>query len=273
MSSCKQCGGSVDANAQCPQCGAFHIGGDDEGILDLAEAVEEPTAGVSEQPSAAQLGALADVPAFAAVEESAPAPELAPAVPQVKPQAPSYAEQQHGRRLTFWWATRIPVLLILGWFTASHLVFGARWVFIDNVNILIHEAGHVLFGWGWTSLVALGGTLAQLLMPAIFAVYFGFWRRERFAAVAAVWWIGENLMPIAIYMNDAVVQELPLLGGGQHDWTYLFGKWKVLSSANEIAAFFHWVGVLTMLGALVVLTYWTVRPTKWELESGMSARD
>ncbi len=273
MSTCEQCGAAVDANAQCPQCGAFHIGGDDDGIIDLDEAaaVKVVTAGVTvDRASPDQLGAIDELPALEAIDEAAPAPEVAA---RVKAPSPSYAEQEHGRRLAFWWVTRIPVLLILGWFTASHLVFGARWIFIDNVNILIHEAGHVLFGWGWTSLVALGGTLAQLLMPAIFAVYFGFWRRERFAAVVALWWLGENLMPIAIYMDDAVVQELPLLGGGEHDWTYLFGKWNVLSSANEIAAFFHWVGVLTMLGTLTVLVYWTARPTAWELESGMSARD
>ena len=59
----------------------------------------------------------------------------------------------------------------------------------------------------------------------------------------------------------------------KHDWGYLFGKWNVLSSANEIAAFFHWVGVLTMVAALILLAWWTIKPNEWELESAMTTRD
>ncbi len=264
MATCKQCGASVELNQQCPGCGSFYYG--DDGVLDLDEGalVASHQPGVAgDRPNQAQIGAISTLD----LGDREPPP--GPAV-RARPVAsgPSFAEQERARRLLYWRVTRIPVLLILGWFTASHLFLGARWVFIDNFNLLIHEAGHPLFSWGGDTLHALGGTLAQLILPALFAVYFGYWRRQWFAMVVGIWWVGENLMPISLYMDDAVVQELPLVGGGTHDWGYLFAKWGVLESTNEIASFFHWVGILTMLGCMLVLIWWTVKPTQWELESG-----
>lgn len=38
--------------------------------------------------------------------------------------------------------------------------------------------------------------------------------------LAMAWvWLGENLLNIARYLGDARAQVLPLVGGGEHDWT------------------------------------------------------
>lgn len=171
----------------------------------------------------------------------------------------------------YWRATRLPVLVLLGWFTASHLLFGSRWVFIDGVNLLFHEAGHFLFGWGWDSLVAIGGTLGQLMWPAGLAAYFWWKRRERFGAVVCLWWLAENLMGVGRYMSDAAFEELPLVGGDIHDWNYLFGKWGLLHAGQEIGGAVRFVGGVGMVATLALLVWWTARPSEGERESSYRA--
>ncbi len=72
----------------------------------------------------------------------------------------------------------------------------------------------------------LGGTLGQLVVPAMFAVYF-YKKYEYFSALILAWWFGENFVGISKYISDASTQYLPLIGGN-HDWAVL------LSSSNLI---------------------------------------
>jgi hypothetical protein len=58
----------------------------------------------------------------------------------------------------------------------------------------------------------------------------------------------EQFLPIATYMADARVQDLPLLtiGDGDyviHDWNYLFGKFGVLPHDVQIDGYcsFYWL--------------------------------
>jgi hypothetical protein len=183
----------------------------------------------------------------------------------------SYAEKQAGLRRQYWTLTRIPVLLILGWFTLSHLALDAQWVFIDGVNTLFHEAGHVLFRWGGDTVYFLGGTLGQLMWPLGLALYFFFKRRERFSATVCAWWLGENFLHIARYMHDAPVEELPLIGGDTHDWNYLFTKWDMIRKARDVADVVRVLGIILMLGAFAYLLYMWLRPNEKELAEGFTA--
>jgi hypothetical protein len=184
----------------------------------------------------------------------------------------SYDELEAPRRLLFWRVTRTPLILLLGWFTLSHLALGATWVFIDNVNLLFHEAGHLLFSWGGSTLTALGGTLAQLLLPAGLAAYFWIGQRNRFACAACVWWFGENLIGVGRYMSDAAFEELALVGGDVHDWNFLFGRWRLLSSGQEIGSATRWIGAIIMLGSLGLLAKWTIAPSPAELHRDFDAK-
>lgn len=185
----------------------------------------------------------------------------------------SYAERQSGVRRGYWYMTRTPIMLILAWFTLSHLVFDAKWVFIDGANLLFHEAGHFLFKWGGDTLYFLGGTIGQLMWPFALAIYFAFKRRERFAATACAWWFGENLINIARYIHDAPVEELPLVGGNTHDWNHLFTKWDMIREARDIADTVRLVGIVMMIGTIAYLLWIIARPTKDELAAGLSAED
>jgi len=150
-----------------------------------------------------------------------------------------------------WQPIGTPVLI---GFSAGCLLLGAialsaesGWVpLLDGVNLLFHEAGHPLFGmFGWEPLTILGGTLMQLLVPLAVLVSF-FLRREVPGVAAAGVWASENLLNIARYVADARAQELPLVGGGEHDWTALLGRWGLLAQDQSIAHGLRGIGWLGM---------------------------
>lgn len=85
--------------------------------------------------------------------------------------------------------------------------------FLHLVNLPFHEAGHVIFRPFGAFITSLGGTLGQLLMPSICMGVLLLKTRDPFGASVALWWVGENFLDIAPYMNDARAGRLPLLGG------------------------------------------------------------
>jgi len=121
----------------------------------------------------------------------------------------------------------------------------------DGIDLPIHETGHLVFAWGGEVLAALGGTLFQLLMPLAFVWYF--WREgDRHAASVPLWWVGQNCWNVARYVADARAQELPLVGGGEHDWAFLLATWDGLAHDQVIARVVRAVGWL-IVGASVWL--------------------
>jgi len=130
--------------------------------------------------------------------------------------------------------------------------------FLHGVDLVIHEAGHVIFGpLGWF-IGVLGGSLLQILIPALFAGAFLWKYSEPFGAAVATWWLGQNFMDLAPYVNDARSQSLMLLGGvtgrdapGYHDWNNILGQWGLLASDHLIARIFYDVGRAMMVAAIL----------------------
>ena len=123
------------------------------------------------------------------------------------------------------------------------LAFGYQYHFLDGVNLLVHEAGHLIFGAGPQTVAVAGGTILQLLFPLLFAWYF--WRRGRsFEGAVCGVWASESLMYTARYLGDAQAQELPLIGGHIHDWNYLLGQAGLLEHAEGIGTGLHIVASL-----------------------------
>lgn len=144
----------------------------------------------------------------------------------------------------------IAALLIL-WLAHS----GHRWVYLlDSANLAFHEAGHPLFGLISDRLTVYGGTLAQLLFPLVALASF-YRQRATFSCAFAVLWLGENLFNIAVYMADARVQLLPLVGNGEHDWTEIFSRWGVLQWDTGIAGLVRVMGWLLVFAAGLWLLY------------------
>jgi hypothetical protein len=120
---------------------------------------------------------------------------------------------------------------------------------LDDINLVIHEAGHPLFSiFGeWPSW--WGGTLMQLLVPGAIAGVFWYQRSALSAAFAGIWFF-ENFHYIAWYIADARTQELPLAGGGEHDWATILGHHGLLAKDTAIAANvnkFGYVGIVVCL--------------------------
>lgn len=143
-------------------------------------------------------------------------------------------------------------LLTLG-VIVMHWTSHDGWIpILDSANLALHEAGHPLLGLFSNRLMVYGGTLFQLSFPLMVAIHFSR-QREPMGLVIGLVWLGENLLNIARYMADARAQELPLVGGGEHDWTEIFMRWGVLAKDVKIAGLTRGLGYLLMLGALVWL--------------------
>lgn len=138
-------------------------------------------------------------------------------------------------------------LLVYGVYGLRHQGEGTL---LDGVDLAIHETGHLVFAPFGEFIGFAGGTLFQLIMPTFFLIYF-LRRRDQFASSVALWWIGQNCGHIAIYVADARAQELPLVGGGEHDWAYLLGETGLLSRDVAIARTITSVGYLLVVGASV----------------------
>ena len=126
--------------------------------------------------------------------------------------------------------------------------------FMHRVNLVFHEAGHVIFHiFGWFTGI-LGGTLGQLLMPIVVMLVFVFSNNNNFGASVGLWWLGQSFMDVAPYINDSLKQELVLLGGhtgadapGNHDWNNILGELNQLEKCYEYAAIANYTGIILML--------------------------
>ena len=125
-------------------------------------------------------------------------------------------------------------------------------LFIDYANLMIHEAGHVLFDWLGYTVMILGGTLAELLAPILCALYFWF-RRETAGFAFSAFWLFENFLYIGVYMADARAEALPLVGSGDHDWNILFGQWGLLLQDQRIGGTTRALGWMGMLAIMLWL--------------------
>jgi len=88
--------------------------------------------------------------------------------------------------------------------------------FLDRVNLIAHEAGHLLFSYFGQFVMVLGGTVGQLFVPVAFTVYF-FMRKEFYSSAVTLFWTGQNFFGISLYVKDAQAMALPLVsvGGGE----------------------------------------------------------
>jgi hypothetical protein len=149
------------------------------------------------------------------------------------------------------------VLLIYGWNfiltpMESGTISGSFW---HLVNLPFHEAGHFVFRLFGKFMTSLGGSLGQLLIPLVCLGSFIFFTRDVFAGSFALWWLGENFLDMAPYINDARALRLPLLGGntgqtspyGFHDWEFILKEAGLLRYDHVLAQISHRAGIVIML--------------------------
>ena len=148
---------------------------------------------------------------------------------------------------------RLPLLLWFAWILVRHLRDRSYDSLFGGLNLGIHEAGHLLFGWLGEFLGIAGGTILQLAAPVIAGVLF---RRQRdwFAVAVASCWLATNLFEVARYAGDARARRLPLVsptsGDPIHDWGYLLGRMGLLRHDLAIAGGLRFLAAVAMLAGL-----------------------
>lgn len=110
--------------------------------------------------------------------------------------------------------------------TICWLAFGAERPvpFLDQFDLAVHEASHFLTALLPDTLMFLAGSVGQVLLPLLLGVYF-LWRRGEWASAGfCTAWAATSARDVSVYIADAPVQALPLVGGGTHDWAWLLGS-------------------------------------------------
>ena len=156
------------------------------------------------------------------------------------------------RRIAGFEPGRLLLAFGMGWYGFLNLQNPQRGLFMDNVNLIIHEAGHVIFRVFGEFVYFLGGSLMQILVPLVFSAYF--WRSgQRFAACVTIFWTATSLLQLAVYVGDARAMELPLLGGEYvtHDWNWILTELGWLRLDKALAGMVYATGFLyTIVGVL-----------------------
>ncbi len=135
------------------------------------------------------------------------------------------------------------------------------------VNLPFHEAGHLIFSPLGRVIHSLGGTLGQLLMPLTCLLTLLWKEKDTYGAAVCLWWLGENLLDIAPYIDDARRLSLPLLGGnvgqfspyGFHDWEFILTETGLLAHDHAIAGGVKAMGIVLMMVAIAWGTHALLR--------------
>jgi len=156
-------------------------------------------------------------------------------------------------------------IVLVAWlvFYLSFLLYAfldhGGYLFIDNANLIVHEAGHLLFSYLGETLMIWGGTIFELFVPFALAVYFA-WRRQPAGTAFCAFFFFENFLYIGAYMADARAQQLPLVTVGdsdyvEHDWFHIFSSLGLLQHDTQIAAFVRLLGWVGMLATIAWLAW------------------
>ena len=166
---------------------------------------------------------------------------------------------------------------LIAWlvFYAAFLIYAIRnfgqFLFIDSANLVVHEGGHLLFGWFGSTVGLWGGTLLQWLVPLLLAAYF-FSQGQTTAFAFCLFFFFENWLYTAGYMADARAMQLPLVTVGdpdlaEHDWHAIFTSLGCLDYDTAIAAVVRFLGWCGMLGTVGWLARVSLQPQKLPLKS------
>lgn len=158
-------------------------------------------------------------------------------------------------------AFRVALVVLLCYWTFRFIAYPMREDVIGSSvvhlpDLIFHEAGHILFSPFGDFLTTLGGSLLQVIVPIVCAVAFLTTNRDLFGAAVMAWWTGQNLLDVAIYINDARALQLTLIGGHTgaevegHDWERILTMTNALHLDHRIAMSVQSAGALLMVGSL-----------------------
>lgn len=138
--------------------------------------------------------------------------------------------------------------------------------FLDLVDLPIHETGHLIFRILGEFMMIAGGSLFQVIFPAVFVGYF-VWHFKYYSAAIVLFWVGQSIINVYVYAADAQIMQLVLTSGftgtegSFHDWNYMLTRLGLLESTKTIAGLIRAVGTLTIIAAAVLSIYYSFVPT------------
>lgn len=142
--------------------------------------------------------------------------------------------------------------------------------FLDNVDLPIHETGHLLFRVFGEFVGIAGGSLFQVIFPAVFVGYF-VWQRSFYSAAIVLLWVGQSILNVWVYAADAVVMQLVLTSGftgsegSFHDWNYLLTATGLINSTKTVAGIIRFIGTVTIIIAAASAIYFSFIPAEDDL--------
>jgi hypothetical protein len=124
--------------------------------------------------------------------------------------------------------------------------------FLDRVDLIFHEAGHVVFGFFGEFIGILGGSIMQVLIPAIVVVYF-LAHRQPYSAAVTLFWVAQSLFNVSVYVKDARARVLPLLGDdiSAHDWHNILGRLNLLRWDQAVGNLIYTLGLLALAASVL----------------------
>jgi len=118
---------------------------------------------------------------------------------------------------------------------------------VDWVDLFIHEGGHFIFRIFGQWVYILGGSLMQVLLPAL-AVFVAYQRDRRWVGLP-LFWMGENMVNVSVYIFDAPYKKLHLLARGLiHDWNWLLNGDQ--TSSEILGTIVQWSGFLSCAASI-----------------------
>jgi hypothetical protein len=134
---------------------------------------------------------------------------------------------------------------------------GIIW-FIHLFILYIHEAGHLIFRPFGDTMYVLGGSIMQVLAPAAW-IASALHDRSKLAA-PAVFFTGYSMVDISVYMKDAEMRVLPLIGGKktEHDWWTVLVRHDALDLGRPLGELFFWLGMIAAFGGLMWAVYLSI---------------
>jgi len=127
---------------------------------------------------------------------------------------------------------------------------GMMW-FIHLILLYIHEAGHLFFSVFGKTIGILGGSINQILAPIVW--YFVAKREGSSLSSVAMFFTGVSIVDVSIYVKDAELLLLPLIGGlskAHHDWKNLFDGWGMIEWSFPIGETMFWSGMILAAAGL-----------------------
>ena len=130
------------------------------------------------------------------------------------------------------------------------------WI-IDTVDLFMHEGGHFFFGFMGRLIYFMGGSLMQIVLPSL-AVWV-FLKSGFRMLIATMYWLGQNLINVSVYIGDAPNKRLPLISDSAiHDWNWIFNHLGNIGMAEPVSSVAFVFGLIACACTVIIAGYFTV---------------